>query len=25
MDTLVGQYIDCIEGDATGQIIRAYG
>lgn len=25
MDTLVGHYVDCIEGDATGQIIRAYG
>lgn len=23
--TLVGHYIDCIEGTATGQIIRAYG
>jgi hypothetical protein len=25
MDALIGHYIDCIEGDATGQIIRAYG
>jgi NAD(P)-dependent dehydrogenase (short-subunit alcohol dehydrogenase family) len=25
MDTLVGHYVDCIEGEATGQIIRAYG
>jgi NAD(P)-dependent dehydrogenase (short-subunit alcohol dehydrogenase family) len=25
MATLVGHYVDCIEGDATGQIIRAYG
>jgi NAD(P)-dependent dehydrogenase (short-subunit alcohol dehydrogenase family) len=25
MGTLVGHYVDCIEGDATGQIIRAYG
>jgi hypothetical protein len=25
MDTLVGHYIGCIEGDATGEIIRAYG
>jgi NAD(P)-dependent dehydrogenase (short-subunit alcohol dehydrogenase family) len=25
MDTLIGHYVDCIEGDATGQIIRAYG
>jgi NAD(P)-dependent dehydrogenase (short-subunit alcohol dehydrogenase family) len=25
MTTLVGHYIDCIEGDATGQIVRAYG
>lgn len=23
MDTLVEHYVDCIEGDATGQIIRA--
>jgi NAD(P)-dependent dehydrogenase (short-subunit alcohol dehydrogenase family) len=25
MDTLVGHYVDCIEGDMTGRIIRAYG
>jgi NAD(P)-dependent dehydrogenase (short-subunit alcohol dehydrogenase family) len=25
MDTLVKHYVDCIEGDSTGQIIRAYG
>jgi NAD(P)-dependent dehydrogenase (short-subunit alcohol dehydrogenase family) len=25
MDTLVGHYVDCIEGATTGQIIRAYG
>ncbi|HEX2285741.1 MAG TPA: short chain dehydrogenase, partial [Mycobacterium sp.] len=25
MDTLVGHYVDCIEGDTTGRIIRAYG
>jgi hypothetical protein len=25
MASLVENYIDCIEGDATGQIIRAYG
>ena len=25
MDTLVGHCVDCIDGDATGQIIRAYG
>lgn len=25
MATLVEHYVDCIEGDATGQIIRAYG
>lgn len=25
MTTLVEHYVDCIEGDATGQIIRAYG
>jgi hypothetical protein len=24
MVTLVGHYVDCIEGHATGQIIRAY-
>ncbi|HET6734086.1 short chain dehydrogenase [Mycobacterium sp.] len=25
MDTLVGHYVGCVEGDATGGIIRAYG
>jgi NAD(P)-dependent dehydrogenase (short-subunit alcohol dehydrogenase family) len=25
MDALVGHYVDSIEGDATGRIIRAYG
>jgi NAD(P)-dependent dehydrogenase (short-subunit alcohol dehydrogenase family) len=25
MATLVGHYVECIESDATGQIIRAYG
>jgi hypothetical protein len=25
MATLVQHYVTCIEGDATGQIIRAYG
>ncbi|MBE1546257.1 NAD(P)-dependent dehydrogenase (short-subunit alcohol dehydrogenase family) [Mycobacterium sp. OAS707] len=25
MDTLVGHYVDCIETEMTGQIIRAYG
>jgi NAD(P)-dependent dehydrogenase (short-subunit alcohol dehydrogenase family) len=25
MATLVGHYVDCIEGEATGRIIRAYG
>lgn len=25
MDTLVEHYVDCIEDDGTGQIIRAYG
>lgn len=25
MDTLVGHYLDCVEGDHTGRIIRAYG
>jgi NAD(P)-dependent dehydrogenase (short-subunit alcohol dehydrogenase family) len=25
MTTLVAHYVECVEGDATGQIIRAYG
>jgi hypothetical protein len=25
MATLVRHYLDCVEGDATGQVIRAYG
>jgi NAD(P)-dependent dehydrogenase (short-subunit alcohol dehydrogenase family) len=25
MDELVAHYLDCVEGDGTGQIIRAYG
>lgn len=25
MDTLVDHYVECVEGDATGRIIRAYG
>lgn len=25
MDTLVAHYIDCVEGAATGRIVRAYG
>jgi NAD(P)-dependent dehydrogenase (short-subunit alcohol dehydrogenase family) len=25
LDTLVGHYVDCAEGDMTGRIVRAYG